>query len=169
MLILWNLLVVKRTHVWQCITILFMQVDSRFHVLRFLFTVCLNFQLLKLSLSTSLESIHVVLISTTVYYHGIVNLITVLGLTKSTITVFHLTCNFWVSTDSVIIIDCGYQSILFSSVVTCWCHGWLLISNHLSRCHLFISIHLLLLSYIITLSPLLTLNTRSIGQNLKLI
>ena len=168
MLIGWNLLVVKRTHVWQRITILFMQVYSRFHVLRFLFSMCLNFQLLKLSLSTSLESIHVVLISTTVYYHWIVNLIAVLGLTKSTITIFHLTCNFWVSTDSVIIIDCGYQSILFSSVVI-WYHGWLLNSNNLSRCHLFISIHLLLLSYIITLSPLLTLNTRSIGQNLKLI
>ena len=92
MLISRHLLVVKRIHVWQRVVILIMQVDIRSHVLRFLFAVCLNFQLLELSLSTSLESIHVVLISAAVYDHWIVNVGTgLLGLTKNSITVFQRT------------------------------------------------------------------------------
>ena len=147
MLISRNLLVVKRIHVWQRVVILIMKIDIRRHVLWFLFTMCLNFQLLELSLRTSLESVHVVLISAAVYDHWIVNVGTgLLGLTKNSITVFHWSSwHLWLSGDSVIIINGWDESVLFSSVVT-WCHGWLLNSNCLSGCHLFISIHWPLLS-----------------------
>ena len=84
-----------------------MQVDIRRHVLGFLFAVCLNFQLLVLGLA-SLEAVHVVLVTTTVYNHWIENLVPILGLTNSwVLNVFYLTWNFGVSTDSVIIIDGG--------------------------------------------------------------
>mgnify|MGYP006131937219 CR=1 FL=1 len=90
MLISRNLLVVKRIHVWQRVVILIMQIDIRRHVLRFLFAMCLNFQLLELSLRASLETIHVMLISAAVNYHWVVNVGTgLLGLTKNSITVFH--------------------------------------------------------------------------------
>jgi len=145
-----------------------MQVDIRRHVLRFLFTMRLNFQLLVLSLTT-LEAVHVMLISTAVYYHWVENiLLTVLGLANNRrITIFHLTLNFWVPANTVIIIDCRYKSILFSSVVI-WCNGWLS-SNYLTRCNLFIPILNIIFSKIITLTPWLTMSSRIVGQNLKLI